>query len=97
MWGQFNHISKMDHESCIMDYRVEQTLLGKGYFNPKIISSEEAKIYTKRGVPRKSRYYVVTATIHVALHQFEEQKLFVWCPYSKSGRVIVADKDKNEI
>jgi hypothetical protein len=88
---------KLASNNGVMEYRVEQALLSKGYYNPKFVSSEKSKIFSRRGHGAKSKYYVVIATKRVAPRHYEEQKLLVWCPYSENCRIIVADENKNEI
>ena len=88
---------KLTSYNGVMEYRVEQALLTKGYYNPKFVSSEKSKVFSRRGHGAESKYYVVIATKHVAPRDCEEQKLLIWCPRSNNSRVIVADENKNEI
>ena len=88
---------KLTSKSGIMEYRVEQALLDKGYYNPKFVSSEKSKVFSRRGHGAESKYYVVMATKRVAPRHYEEQKLLVWCPCSSNSRIIVADENRNEI
>jgi hypothetical protein len=88
---------KLTSSNGVMEYRVEQALLNKGYYNPKFVSSERSKVFSQRGHGAESKYYVVIATKRVAPRDYEEQKLLIWCPRLSNSRVIVADENKNEI